>query len=70
MSKADQIISAKGLITQGSAITSWDDLHDYTGICVRGPWDGYTLSDGNRIVKLDGGAYRFLDGKWWWGPLA
>lgn len=76
MITTDEILNSKGIVTQGedgtvSHLPSWlGSRKDYTGLCIRGPFENFTLSDANPIVKMDRGAYRHLDGKWWWTPLA
>jgi hypothetical protein len=69
----DEILKSKGFITLDAtgalmALGSWDGFSDFSGICRRGPYEGYTLTHNKPIAKIHKGAYRHLDNKWWWTP--
>jgi hypothetical protein len=67
----DSIMASRGFLhtnERGEVVdmSSLEDFKDYTGTCMRGPWDGFTLSAADIIIKTAEGTYRFLDGRWWW----
>lgn len=39
------------------------------GLCHGGPWDGFTVVDGVRVIQLKDGWYRWIEDRWRWRPI-